>query len=337
MNRQNKLECWGQRFYREMMRLLVTGGAGYIGSHFCKWASEAHEEVVVFDDLSMGRREFVKYGPFVQGDVRDLSALTKALRDHKIEAVVHFAAKSLVGESMKNPDLYFDHNVRGTYTLLQAMKHLNINLLVFSSSAAVYGAPLEQPIREEAPKNPVNPYGQSKLECERLISKLALESDLKAISLRYFNVIGQDPSGELWESHEPETHLVPNIMKAQKSRQQFSIFGGDYQTADGTCVRDYVDVNDLSLVHLEALKKIKDSEEPWTVSNVGQGRGYSVKDIVESFTQIFGPVQIKLEGRRAGDPDALISDITYFQSWYPHRLKGLKESLESLKIQKAQR
>ncbi|MGE3974614.1 MAG: UDP-glucose 4-epimerase GalE [Bdellovibrionales bacterium] len=313
------------------MRILVTGGAGYIGSHFCKWAKKANHDVIVYDNLSTGHKKFVKFGPLVEADIRDETKVLAAIKTHNIEAVVHFAAKSLVGESMKEPDLYFDNNVRGTHTLLQAIKQSDVKHLVFSSSAAVYGAPMEQPIREQTPKSPVNPYGQSKLECERLIEKSAKENNYKAIALRYFNVIGQDEEGELWESHEPETHLVPNLLKAFKARREFSIFGNDYGTMDGTCVRDYVDVNDLAMVHLEALEMLERSAQSWTVSNVGQGRGYSVKEILEAFAKTIGPVQVKMAERRPGDPDVLISDVTYFKSWYPHDLKPLSESLKSLK------
>lgn len=314
------------------MNILVTGGAGYIGSHFCKQASGSGHKVVVFDNLTTGHEKFVKFGPLVKADIREEQKLIDAMKQHHIEAVVHFAAKSLVAESMKSPDLYFDNNVRGTYSLLQAMRHCQVKLLLFSSSAAVYGAPAGQPIKEDTAKTPVNPYGQSKLECERLIMKFAKENDLKTMALRYFNVMGQDPEKELWEDHEPETHVIPNMMKAHKNKSEFSIFGEDYETMDGTCIRDYVDVNDLALVHLEALKKLQNSEDACSVSNVGQGRGYSVKEIVGAFTKTFGPLKIRVAPRRPGDPDALISDVTYFQSWYPHQLKTLAESLETLRV-----
>jgi len=318
------------------MNLLVTGGAGYIGSHFCKLASGVGHCPVVLDNLSTGHKEFVKFGPLVMSDIRNTSDLIEALKTHKIEAVVHFAAKSLVSESMKDPKGYFDNNVEGTRSLLEAMRVSGVKKIVFSSSASVYGQPKIQPISEDDPKFPINPYGESKLACEKEIAKAHEAWGLNVVILRYFNVIGQDPEGELWEKHNPETHIVPNIYRAWTEKNPFKVFGQDYKTPDGTCVRDYVDVNDLGMVHLDALNWLGatvQSGNHFMISNVGLGRGYSIKEVLGAFNKVFGALPpLEMAPRREGDPDTLISDVTRFRSWCGLQMKSLEESIGSLKL-----
>ncbi|MEQ1878943.1 MAG: UDP-glucose 4-epimerase GalE [Bdellovibrionia bacterium] len=308
------------------MRILVTGGAGYIGSHFCKAAAQAGHAPVVYDDLSTGHREFVKWGPLVQGDIRDTRKVSEALTEHKVDAVVHFAAKSLVAESMKFPELYDNNNRLGTKSVLAAMRLAGVGRFVFSSSAATYGVADVPRIREDHPQKPVNPYGQSKLDSEMLVRDTPA---IKSALLRYFNVIGHDPGGELFENHNPETHLLPNILKGLKEGKTFELFGTDYPTPDGTAVRDYVDVNDLGLAHLRALERLE--KESLLVSNVGSGRGYSVREVFDTFAKVVGRApKLAEKPRRPGDPPQLVADDSYFRTWYQGSMRGLEESIRSL-------
>lgn len=311
------------------MNLLVTGGAGYIGSHFCKAAKTAGHLPVTVDDLSMGHREFVKWGPFYEASILETDKLRKICDSESIEAVVHFAAKSLVGESVKSPELYRKINVDGTKSLVAALSASGVKYFVFSSSAATYGQPDMELITEGTPQKPVNPYGESKLQCEQY---LMAQKQFSLAILRYFNVVGQDPEGELTEKHEPETHLVPNIIKAIKNKSTFAIFGIDYPTPDGSCVRDYVDVNDLAQVHLAALEYLQINNSQ-LISNVGRGKGESVRNVLETFESVFGKLPaIDVEERRVGDPAQLVASDNHFRSWCKIKLRSLEESLRNMKL-----
>lgn len=285
---------------------------------------------MVFDDLSTGHRKFVRYGDFVEGDIRETEFVEETLRGQRIEAVVHFAAKSIVPESVANPALYHSVNVEGTRSILDAMKRTGVKRLVFSSSAATYGQPLEMPIQESSEQRPLNPYGATKLESEKLILASEKQNHMRVAALRYFNVIGCDPECEIWEDHNPETHLVPSLVKALSDGREFSLFGQDYPTRDGTTVRDYVDVNDLASVHLRALEMLEN--KTLLVSNVGTGKGQTVLEIFKAFENVFGRAPVlKNKPRREGDPAELVADATFFQSWYPRPLMTLAESFENLK------
>ena len=303
------------------MRVLVTGGAGYIGSVAAHILLERDFEVTVLDDLSTGRKKLVADGArFVEGSILDKNAIQLALGE--CEAVMHFAAKSLVGESVIKPEKYWSTNVTGTATLLTAMRGMNVKKLVFSSSAATYGEPKSTPILESAETNPTNPYGASKLATDHMISSEAIAYGLAAISLRYFNVAGayKSKSGWLTEEHDPETHLVPNLLRA-KSESPMKIFGTDWPTKDGTCIRDYVHVVDLIDAHISALEKLEPSNHE--IINLGSGDGYSVKEVIAAANSILNTTLPVVESeRRPGDPAVLIADISRAASkldWKPTR------------------
>jgi UDP-glucose-4-epimerase GalE len=308
---------------------LVTGGAGYIGSHFCKAAARAGHSVVVYDNLSTGHREFCRFGPLVEGDLLDTNKLRDTLIEHRIEGVVHFAAKALVGESIQYPDLYHRNNTLGTQSLVEALKAHPVEKFVFSSSCATYGLARAKLMAEDHPQEPINPYGESKLECEKLLLE-RLGSYSRALArLRYFNVVGCDPEGELQERHEPETHIVPNILKAVKNRSTFQIFGDSFPTDDGTCIRDYVDVNDLAQAHLAALEELNRRE--LLTSNVGSARGYSNLEVLAACERAWGrKVERSFAPAREGDPPRLVADNGFFKSWCRVELRSLEKSLEPL-------
>ena len=290
-------------------RILVCGGAGYIGSHMCKALAAAGHEPVAFDNLVTGHRWAVRWGPLVEGDLLDPRAIAAALAAHRVDAVMHFAARSLVGESMQAPGLYFRNNVTGTLNLLEAMRDAGVDRLVFSSTAAVYGTPDYTPIDEAHPTAPINPYGWSKLMAERQIAEFCRAHGLRAASLRYFNAAGADPSGEIGEAHEPETHLIPNILRAalEPARGPVSLFGDDYPTPDGTCVRDYIHVEDLCQAHLLALRHLDDAPG-MHVFNLGTGSGHSVADVLAACrTACDGQPAATYAPRRAGDPPILVA------------------------------
>ena len=245
-----------------MRKILVTGGAGFIGSHTCKALARAGFTPVTYDNLSTGHRWAVKWGPLEIGDIRDRRRLDEVLSAHKPDAVIHFAASAYVGESMVNPGKYYDNNVVGTLRLLEAIKDHSIPNLVFSSSCATYGIPDRLPIREEDAQRPINPYGASKLVCERMIMDFAAACGLSWNALRYFNAAGADPDGEIGEDHDPETHLIPLILDAALGhRPSISILGDDYDTEDGTCVRDFIHVSDLASAHVRALHSLLEGGE----------------------------------------------------------------------------
>ena len=305
------------------MRILVTGGAGYIGSHMVKLLAETGAEVTVLDDLSTGHAEAVRNAKFVRGDIADVPATRDLLQKAGIEAVVHFAASSLVGESMTDPLKYYRRNVGGTVALVDAMRQAKVMRLVFSSTAAVYGDPVRLPIDEAHPTHPVNPYGSSKLAIERMLAECSTAYGLGAVTLRYFNAAGADPSGKLGERHDPETHLIPLVLQAASGkRASISVFGNDWPTRDGTCVRDYIHVSDLCVAHLKALEWLA-SGGRYEVFNLGNGDGATVLEVIEAARRVTGkPIQVVQAPRRAGDPPSLIADASKARrilGWQPGR------------------
>ncbi|HVC53755.1 MAG TPA: UDP-glucose 4-epimerase GalE [Stellaceae bacterium] len=289
--------------------ILVTGGAGYVGSHACKALAGAGYVPVVYDNLSRGHRAAVRWGPLVEGDLSDRTALLTAVRTHSITAVMHFAAFAYVGESVSQPELYYRNNVVGTLDLLAAMREAGIGQIVFSSTCAVYGIPEIIPIRESAPPGPVNPYGETKLAIERALHWYAAAYGIRYAALRYFNAAGADAAGEIGEDHDPETHLVPLAIRAALGQGgPVSIFGSDYPTADGTAVRDYIHVADLADAHVRALGYLAGGGESAAI-NLGTGSGSSVRAVLDAVARISGrPVPQQAAPRRAGDPPVLVAD-----------------------------
>ena len=290
------------------MRVLVTGGAGYIGSHTCKALAAAGHEPIAFDDLSTGHRSAVKYGSLVEGDIRNELSLCNAFRRTKPEAVIHFAASAYVGVSVSEPLAYYRNNVVGTLNLLDAMKEHGVDRLVFSSSCATYGEPQGLPITELETQKPINPYGNTKLVCEQMSRDLAASDPrFQCTALRYFNAAGADQDGELGEIHSPETHIIPLILLSfLDPSRQFTIYGDDYATADGTCIRDYIHVDDLATAHINALEKLSPGFRAY---NLGSGRGYSVREIVSAAERITGKkLNFRVGSRRPGDPPILLAD-----------------------------
>ena len=289
--------------------VLVTGGAGYVGSHACKALAGAGYTPVVYDNLALGHRDFVKWGPLVTGDIADRKRLDRALRKYRPQAVMHFAALISVGESVDNPALYYRNNVAGTLTLLEAVAAGGIGAFVFSSSAAVYGTPSTVPIPEDHPFDPVSPYGANKAMVERMLRDMEAPAGIRSVALRYFNAAGADADGELGEEHEPETHLIPLVIDAALGkRRHIEIYGTDYDTPDGTAVRDYVHVADLADAHVRALGHLLDGG-PSLALNLGTGRGNSVREVIAAVEAVSGrPVPVREGPRRPGDPPALVAD-----------------------------
>lgn len=291
-----------------MRRVLVTGGAGYVGSHTCKLLAAQGLEPVSFDSLTNGHREAVRWGPLVVGDVRDKLSVLKVMADHKIEAVFHFAALAYVGESMDRPDKYYDVNVGGTLAILEAMRELSVNRIIFSSSCATYGIPDRTPITEDLEQRPISPYGRTKLMGERMVSDYSKAFGIRHAILRYFNAAGCDPDGELVEKHEPETHLIPNaLLAAGGFGPPLRIHGTDYETPDGTAIRDYVHVSDLAAAHRLALAGLDAGVASFAV-NLGAGQSHSVRKVVDMVERVTGLKVPTEEGpRRPGDPPMLIA------------------------------
>ena len=289
--------------------ILVTGGAGYVGSHACKALTSAGHRPVVYDNLGRGHREAVRWGPLVEGELHDGARLVAALREHRVDAVMHFAAFAYVGESVGEPAMYYRNNVAGTLSLLAAMRECGIGRIVFSSTCAVYGTPPRVPIGEDTPLAPVNPYGETKLAIERALHWYGGAYALRSVALRYFNAAGADPDGEIGEDHDPETHLLPLVIRAALGQAgPVGIFGTDYPTADGSAVRDYIHVTDLADAHLRALDYLAGGGDS-AIFNLGTGRGHSVREIVAAVERIGGrPVPCREAPRRAGDPPALVAD-----------------------------
>ena len=289
--------------------VLVTGGAGYIGSHACKVLARAGYRPVVFDNMSRGHPEAVRWGPLVEGDVADRGRLTAALAEHRVSAVMHFAAYAYVGESVADPAMYYRNNLGGTLSLLEAMREAGLDKIVFSSTCAIYGTPDSVPIGETAPQLPVNPYGETKLAIERALRWYGEAYGLRSVSLRYFNAAGADPDCQIGELHEPETHLVPLALQAALGqRAQIDIYGTDYPTPDGTAIRDYIHVQDLADAHLRALEHLAAGRESAAL-NLGTGRGHSVREVIRVAEAVSGrPIAWRDTARRPGDPPALVAD-----------------------------
>jgi UDP-glucose-4-epimerase GalE len=295
--------------YLMSQSILVTGGAGYVGSHACKALASAGYRPVVYDNLSRGHREAVRWGPLVEGDLHDGARLATALSAHQVTAVMHFAAFAYVGESVADPERYYANNLAGTLALLGAMRKARVETIVFSSTCAVYGLPETLPIGETTAKAPLNPYGETKLAIERALHWYAAAYGLRYAALRYFNAAGADPDGEIGEDHEPETHLIPLILRAALGRgDPISIYGTDYPTRDGTAIRDYIHVSDLADAHLRALRDLAAGGDSVAL-NLGTGLGHSVREVIAAVERIGGrPVQQREAARRPGDPPELVAD-----------------------------
>jgi UDP-arabinose 4-epimerase len=289
--------------------VLVTGGAGYIGSHACKALVHAGYVPVTYDNLSRGHRHAVRWGPLVEGEIADRAAVAAALKAHHVSSVMHFAAFAYVGESGTDPALYYRNNVVGTLALLDAMREEGVDRIVFSSTCATYGLPEKMPIAETTPQRPVNPYGETKLAIERALHWYGQAYGLRSVALRYFNASGCDRGGEIGEEHDPETHLIPLVLRAALGTAgPVSIFGTDYETPDGTAIRDYIHVEDLASAHVRALQYLADGGAS-TALNLATGRGYSVREIIAAAARVSGrDVPQREASRRAGDPPALIAD-----------------------------
>jgi UDP-glucose-4-epimerase GalE len=290
------------------MKVLVTGGAGYIGSHTVKNLLAKGHEVVVFDDFSSGRKELLTGGQVVKADLKDPAALDGVFQNHKVEAVLHFASLIQVGESFLDPGKYYVQNLTGSLNLLEAMRRAGVNIFIFSSSAAVYGVPRETPITEEHPLAPANPYGQTKYFVETILQDYGRAYGLKYISLRYFNASGADPDGRLGEMHDPETHLIPNILLSLLGKKgEVEVFGTDFETPDGSAIRDYIHVSDLAEAHALALGRLA-AGGPSDVINLGTNRGYSVLEVITKVEEVTGrPVRYRTAQRRKGDVPVLLA------------------------------
>jgi len=303
------------------MRVLVTGGAGYIGSHTAKRLAQVGFEPVTLDNLGAGHRWAVQWGPFIAGDLANAALLQQVLGEHRVEAVVHFAANAYVGESMHEPRKYFHNNVTNSLNLLEAMLDAGVKRIVFSSSCATYGVPQHVPIAEDHPQHPVNPYGESKLFVERTLHWYGKAYNLDWMSLRYFNAAGADPDGELGEVHDPETHLIPIVLEtAAGERSAVPVLGTDYPTPDGTAIRDYIHVTDLAEAHVLALKYLVDGRNSLAL-NLGTGHGHSVQQVVRAAQLITGrEIAVANSPRREGDPPELVADPSRAQTilgWTP--------------------
>ncbi len=308
------------------MSILVVGGAGYIGSHMAKQLVCAGHHVVVLDNLSTGFRDQVRYGELVEGDLADTALLEKLFNKYAFDGVMHFAAASLVGESMQDPSKYYRNNVVNTLNLLDVMVRHGVKNFIFSSTAATFGEPEYVPIDEAHPQQPINPYGASKLMVERILQDYHNAYGLNSICLRYFNACGADPEGELGECHDPETHLIPLILQAASGRREsITVFGRDYATDDGTCIRDYIHVEDLCSAHALALDALATKKKQGALAyNLGNGLGYSVQQVIDTVKSVIDKdgcsLTINEGSRRAGDPAILVADATLAHnelSWQP--------------------
>jgi UDP-galactose 4-epimerase (EC 5.1.3.2) len=314
------------------MRILVVGGAGYVGSHMCRLLAEHGHAVTVLDDLSTGHVESVQWGTLERGDLGDGQTVDRVFERVRPEAVMHFAARSLVGESMREPQLYYRNNVAATLTLLDRVRREPGCLFVFSSTAAIFGEPRQALIAESHPKAPINPYGRSKLMVETMLADEWAAHRLPSVCLRYFNAAGAEPQARIGEAHQPETHLIPRMLDAVLGRSEpVSLFGTDYPTPDGTCIRDYVHVDDLGHAHLLALEHLREQPGHYCF-NLGNGAGYSVHEVLSAGREVVGrEVPMRVAERRAGDPERLVADASLARSvlgWTP-RTPGLMEIIES--------
>lgn len=303
------------------MKLLIPGGAGYIGSHMVRYALEHGNDVVVLDDFSTGHKWAVNDCEILDVNLLDKNKLSQLLRGRHFDGIIHFAAKSIVSESFKKPDLYYANNVIGTVNLIDEMLKNDISNLVFSSSAAIYGSSSKKKINEDHPKEPINPYGRSKLITEKILLDYCNSYNLNATSFRYFNAAGAHKSGDIGEAHTPETHLIPNILKSILSKKSdLRIFGNDYATPDGTCIRDYIHVQDLANAHMLGLKKCQ-KKSGFSAYNLGNGNGFSVLEVIKASENITDKkINYKVSERRDGDPPFLVSDSSKAAAelgWHP--------------------
>jgi UDP-glucose 4-epimerase len=307
-------------------KILIVGGAGYIGSHMVKMLAMQGHDVTILDNLSTGFRPSVKYGNLIVGDLADVDLLDDLFNTYQFESVMHFAANSLVGESIANPSQYYRNNVSSTLNLLDVMVRHKIKNFIFSSTAATFGEPGYLPIDEVHPQNPINPYGSSKLMIERILQDYANAYGLNSVSLRYFNASGADPEGEIGECHDPETHLIPLILQVASGRRDvITVFGRDYATADGTCVRDYIHIHDLCAAHALALEYIRTNKDRGALSfNLGNGQGFSVQQVIDIAQKIVAKdncvLVVENGKRREGDPAVLVADAARAKSilgWNP--------------------
>jgi UDP-glucose-4-epimerase GalE len=295
--------------------VLVTGGAGYVGSHACKALKAAGFVPVTYDNLCRGHRELVQFGPLEEGDIRDAARLDDVLARHRPTAIMHFAAFAYVGESVSEPWLYYDNNFVGALTLIEAARKSGIDNFIFSSSCATYGTPERQPISEDADQSPINAYGRSKLMVEFALRDYGKACGLRSVSLRYFNACGADPAGDIGEWHDPEPHLIPRVLMAAAGEiDAIDVFGTDYPTPDGTAVRDYIHVGDLADAHVAALRYLQNGGGA-TALNLGTGRGHSVRDVIESAKRATGrAIPVRYGPRRDGDPPVLLADVSLSKS-----------------------
>lgn len=303
------------------MRILVVGGAGYIGSHMVKMLLAEDHEVIVFDNLVAGFRDAVLGGEFILGDLANRDQIDKVFASHQIDAVMHFASHIQVGESIQDPGKYYENNVSNTLNLLNSMVEHEVRAFIFSSTAAIFGEPEYVPIDEAHPKQPINPYGQSKWMIEQILHDFDSAYGLKSVCLRYFNAAGADPEGLLGERHEPETHLIPLILQAASGRRDsIRVFGTDYDTPDGTCIRDYIHIVDLCQAHYLALEQMLNGA-PSAVYNLGNGNGYSINEVIAMVKLVTGrDFKIEPDERRPGDPASLVADSTIARTelgWRP--------------------
>ena len=291
--------------------VLVTGGAGFIGSHTCKRLAQQGFVPVVYDNLSTGHRANVRWGPLVEGDLEDTERLATAVRTFLPECVIHFAASAYVGESVEDPGKYYRNNVAGSVALLEACRATGLARIVFSSSCATYGVPQRLPITEDTEQFPINPYGRTKLMMELMLGDYARAYDFRSVALRYFNAAGADPEGQLTERHDPETHLIPRaLMAAAGGIERLDIFGDDYATPDGTCIRDYIHVTDLADAHVAAVNYLRDGGEVLR-ANLGSGHGTSIREVLEAIDRVTGrQVPVQMLPRRPGDPPVLYADTS---------------------------
>jgi len=327
MNNNQKSSCTDERPV-----VLVTGGAGYIGSHACKQLAQAGYLPVTFDNLHRGHRELVKWGPLEEGDLQDQERISAVIGKYRPVAVMHFAALAYVGESVTEPVRYYRNNVAGSAYLLAAMQQLENPVIIFSSTCATYGIPDSVPLQENHPQNPVNPYGRSKLMVEQMIADMADAHGFKFANLRYFNAAGADPECETGELHDPETHLIPLALQAAQGRlEKLLVFGDDYPTGDGTCIRDYIHVTDLADAHLLALEHLLSGGESASY-NLANGNGFSVKEVIDTVERVTSlNVPNEIAPRRPGDPPVLVGDATLIREslgWRP-RFASLEKIIKT--------
>ncbi len=312
--------------------IFIAGGAGYIGSHVNKFLNSLGYQTVVYDNLVYGHKEFVKWGEFVLGDLLNSEQLRLCFRKYPIEVVMHFSAFAYVGESVKDPLKYYKNNVTATLNLLEVMKEFGVRYFIFSSTCATYGEPQEIPITENHPQHPINPYGKSKLMIEEILQDFDHAYGIKHVNLRYFNAAGADPEGEIGEWHDPETHLIPLVLRVTlRKLDRLEVFGDDYPTEDGTCIRDYIHVMDLADAHVKAMEYLKKTNKSDSF-NLGNERGYSVFQVIKKAEEITGrKIPYRVTARREGDPAILIADSTKAKnllSWNPS-LASLDEIIKT--------